>query len=116
MKILTVIGTRPQFIKASPVSHVLLGAGIEEVIVNTGQHYDVNMSELFFKELEIPAAKYNLKVGSSTHGEQTGEMLKKLDPVVEKEKPELVLVYGTPTQLFQAHWQHQNCTSLSGAC
>ena len=94
MKILTVIGTRPQFIKASPVSHALISVGIEEVIVNTGQHYDVNMSELFFKELEIPAAKYNLKVGSSTHGEQTGEMLKKIEPVVEKEKPELVLVYG----------------------
>jgi UDP-GlcNAc3NAcA epimerase len=61
LKILTVIGTRPQFIKASPVSHALLGAGIEEVIVNTGQHYDVNMSELFFKELEIPEAKHNLE-------------------------------------------------------
>ena len=94
MKILTVIGARPQFIKASPVSHALLGAGVEEVIVNTGQHYDVNMSELFFKELEIPGAKYDLGVGSGTHGEQTGEMLKKLEPVIEKENPDWVLVYG----------------------
>ena len=94
MKILTVIGTRTQFIKVSPVLHALIGAGIEEVIVNTGQHYDVNMSELFFKELEIPEAKYDLGVGSGTHGEQTGEMLKKLEPVIEKENPELVLVYG----------------------
>jgi UDP-GlcNAc3NAcA epimerase len=94
LKILTVIGTRPQFIKASPVSHALLDARIEEVIVNTGQHYDINMSELFFKELEIPGAKYDLGVGSGTHGEQTGEMLKKLEPVIEKEKPDYVLVYG----------------------
>ena len=77
MKILTIIGTRPQFIKASPVSHALISAEVEEVIVNTGQHYDVNMSELFFKELEIPEAKYDLGVGSGTHGEQTGKMLKK---------------------------------------
>ena len=94
MKILTVIGARPQFIKASSVSHALTGAGIQEVIINTGQHYDVNMSELFFRELQIPEAKYNLGVGSGTHGEQTGEMLKKLEPVIEKEYPDLVLVYG----------------------
>lgn len=94
MKILTVIGARPQFIKASPVSHALIGAGVDEVIINTGQHYDFNMSELFFKELEIPAAKYNLEVGSGTHGEQTGEMLKRLEPVIEKENPDWVLVYG----------------------
>ena len=77
MKILTVIGAWLQFIKASPVSHALIGAGVEEVFVNTGQHYDFNMSELFFKELEIPEAKYNLEVGPGTHGEQTGELLKK---------------------------------------
>ena len=59
------------------------------MIVNTGQHYDVNMSELFFKELEIPEAKYDLGVGSGTHGEQTGEMLKKLEPVIEKENRSL---------------------------
>ena len=94
MKILTVIGARPQFIKASSVSHALTGAGIQEVIINTGQHYDVNMSELFFRELEIPEAKYNLEVGSGTHGEQTGKMLKKLEPVIEKENPDWILVYG----------------------
>ena len=94
LKILTVVGARPQFIKASPVSHALIEAGIEEVIVNTGQHYDFNMAELFFRELEIPEAKYNLEVGSGGHGEQTGEMLKKLEPVIEKEHPDWVLVYG----------------------
>jgi UDP-GlcNAc3NAcA epimerase len=94
MKIVTVIGARPQFIKASPVSNALINAGIEEVIVNTGQHYDFNMSELFFRDLELPEAKYNLLVGSGKHGEQTGEMLKKLEPVLEKESPDWVLVYG----------------------
>jgi len=78
LKILTVIGARPQFIKASAVSHAFIKAGIEEVIVNTGQHYDFNMSKLFFKELEIPDAKYNLDVGSGPHGKQTGEVLKNL--------------------------------------
>ena len=64
MKILTVIGTRPQFIKASPVSHALMASGTVEVIVNTGQHYDINMSELFFKELKIPEAMWGLlKIG-----------------------------------------------------
>jgi len=69
LKVLTIIGARPQFIKASPVSHALIGVGVEEVIVNTGQHCDFNMSELFFKELKVPKAKYNLEVGSGTHGE-----------------------------------------------
>ena len=94
MKILTVIGARPQFIKASTVTHALICAGVEEVIVNTDQHYDFNMSELFFKELEIPAEKYNLGVGSGTHGEQTGKMLRKLEPIIEEENPDWVLVYG----------------------
>lgn len=94
MKILTVIGARPQFIKASPISHELINTGVKEVIINTGQHYDINMSEIFFKELDIPKAKYNLEVGSGAHGEQTGEMLKKLEPVIEKENPNYVLVYG----------------------
>ena len=94
-KILTVIGARPQFIKAAPVSKAILNhGGFQEILVHTGQHYDANMSQVFFDELEIMAPAYNLDVGSGGHGEQTGEMLKRLDPVIINEKPDIVLVYG----------------------
>jgi UDP-N-acetylglucosamine 2-epimerase len=94
MKILTIVGARPQYIKAAPVSNALKDSDIEEILVNTGQHYDFNMSDIFFKELNIPAVKYNLEVGSDTHGRQTGNMLGKLDKVIENENPEAVIVYG----------------------
>jgi UDP-N-acetylglucosamine 2-epimerase len=94
MKILTIVGARPQYIKAAPVSNVLKEAGLEEIMVNTGQHYDFNMSDIFFKELNIPSAKYNLNVRSDTHGRQTGKMLTKLDEIIENEKPDAAIVYG----------------------
>jgi UDP-GlcNAc3NAcA epimerase len=94
-KILTVIGARPQFIKAAPVSKALKEhGGFTETLVHTGQHYDANMSQVFFDELEMPAPRHNLNVGSGGHGEQTGEMLKRLEPLMVSEKPDLVLVYG----------------------
>lgn len=93
MKILTVVGARPQFIKASVVSQALKTVG-SEVIVHTGQHYDKNMSAVFFEELNIPKPVYNLGVGSGTHGKQTGEMLIKIEEVIFKEKPDIMLVYG----------------------
>jgi UDP-N-acetylglucosamine 2-epimerase len=94
-KILTIIGARPQFIKAAPVSRALRErGGLREVLVHTGQHYDANMSQVFFDELEIPAPHFNLGVGSGGHGEQTGEMLKRLEPLMVSQKPDLVLVYG----------------------
>lgn len=95
MKILTVIGARPQFIKAAAVSRVLRAAeGVEEILVHTGQHYSENMSDIFFQELEIPCPDYNLGIGSGSHGVQTGKMLAAIEEVLLKEKPHLVIVYG----------------------
>lgn len=93
MKVLTVVGARPQFIKASVVSAALKPV-CDEVLVHTGQHYDKNMSAVFFEELNIPKPAYNLGVGSGTHGKQTGEMLIKIEEVIFKEKPDIMLVYG----------------------
>ncbi|MBE3576265.1 MAG: UDP-N-acetylglucosamine 2-epimerase (non-hydrolyzing) [Limnochordales bacterium] len=95
MKILTVVGARPQFIKTAAVSRLLRGVeDVREVLVHTGQHYDPNMSEVFFRELDIPQPDYNLGIGAGTHGAQTGRMLEHIERVLLKEKPDWVLVYG----------------------
>jgi UDP-N-acetylglucosamine 2-epimerase (non-hydrolysing)/UDP-GlcNAc3NAcA epimerase len=93
MKIVTVVGARPQFVKASVVSAALKPV-CTEIIVHTGQHYDRNMSDVFFEELSIPKPAYNLGVGSGSHGHQTGEMLMKIEDVILDEKPDILLVYG----------------------
>ncbi len=92
--VLTVIGARPQFIKAAMVSRALRAAGLREMIVHTGQHYDHNMSGKFFEELAIAPPDYNLGVGSGTHGVQTAEMIKGIESILLKEKPDVLLVYG----------------------
>ena len=93
MKIVTVIGARPQFIKAAAVSNKLRQNN-EEILIHTGQHYDNNMSDIFFEELGIPKPNYNLSIGSGNHGFQTGKMLMDLEELYLKEKPDLILVYG----------------------
>lgn len=93
MKVITVLGARPQFIKAAPLSEALRKRH-EEKIVHTGQHYDYQMSDVFFEELGIPKPDYFLGVGSKQHGAQTGEMLTGVEEVLLKEKPDWVLVYG----------------------
>lgn len=95
MKILTIVGARPQFVKAAAVSRALAKSSkIEEIILHTGQHFDKNMSEIFFDEMEIPKPKYNLNVNGLSHGAMTGEMLKGIEHVCLEEKPDYLMVYG----------------------
>ncbi|MEN8929270.1 MAG: UDP-N-acetylglucosamine 2-epimerase (non-hydrolyzing) [Flavobacteriales bacterium] len=95
MKIITVIGARPQFVKAAVLSREFAkNSEIEEIIVHTGQHFDAYMSEVFFKEMEIPRPAYNLEVHSLSHGAMTGRMIEGIEKILEKEKPDLLLVYG----------------------
>ena len=99
MKLLTVVGARPQFIKAAAVGYAIdaanrAGAGIQSVLVNTGQHYDFEMSRVFFDELGLQAPDRDLNIGSGPHGAQTGRMLEKIEAVLEGEHPDVVLVYG----------------------
>jgi UDP-GlcNAc3NAcA epimerase len=92
--VLTIVGARPQFIKAAPVSRALGERGLREVLVHTGQHFDAMMSDIFFNELDIPKPAYNLEVNSLGHGAMTGRMLEKLEALMQVERPDLVLVYG----------------------
>lgn len=95
MKILTVVGARPQFIKAAVVSRAIKQSkDIVEVIVHTGQHFDKNMSDIFFEEMEILKPNYNLNINGLGHGAMTGQMLEKIEEVLQKEKPDWVLIYG----------------------
>ena len=102
MKIFTVVGARPQFIKAAVISRAIEkynqtlpnGERIEEVLVHTGQHYDDNMSEVFFRQMQIPVPRYHLGIGGGTHGLMTGRMLESLEGLMIEEKPDVVLVYG----------------------
>lgn len=93
MRIVSIIGARPQFIKCGPLSRAIR-KDHDEILVHTGQHYDPEMSDIFFKELNIPKPDYNLDIRSSSHGEQTGKMIIEIEKLLQKEKPNLVLVYG----------------------
>lgn len=105
LKVVTIVGARPQIIKAAALSRVIKNSfsnQIEEVIVHTGQHYDENMSAVFFDELEIPKEKYNLGVGSQTHAQQTAMMITELEKVLSIEKPHAVVVYGDTNSTLAA--------------
>lgn len=94
-KILTVVGARPQFIKAAPLSKAIAESeNLTEVLVHTGQHYDYALSQQFFEELGLPTPQYNLEIGSGRHAYQMGQILIKLDAVLEHEKPDMVVVFG----------------------
>lgn len=95
MKILTIIGARPQFIKAAALSReIAKHEGIQEIIIHTGQHFDVNMSEIFFQQMHIPQPDYYLGINSLRHGAMTGKMLEKIERIIQEEHPDWVLVYG----------------------
>jgi UDP-GlcNAc3NAcA epimerase len=97
MHILTVIGARPQFIKAAVLSRYLRDnpdCGIRETLVHTGQHYDKNMSEVFFEEMDIPQPDINLHIGSGSHGKMTGMMFEGIELTILDRKPDVLLVYG----------------------
>src|SRR5690606_32242649 len=93
-KILTIVGARPQFVKAAALSRALKNIGIEEVLVHTGQHFDENMAEIFFRQMNIPQPKYNLGINSLSHGAMTGRMLEEIEKVLLSEKPSAVMVFG----------------------
>jgi UDP-N-acetylglucosamine 2-epimerase (non-hydrolysing) len=94
MRILHVVGARPNFMKVAPVHRALAGRGSEQLLVHTGQHYDQKMSQVFFEELDLPEPDVNLGVGSGSHAQVTGEVMKRIEPAMQSYEPEFVLVYG----------------------
>jgi UDP-N-acetylglucosamine 2-epimerase (non-hydrolysing) len=102
MKILSVVGARPQFVKLAPIHHALIAAGHQHVIVHTGQHYDRDMSDVFFEDLDIPKPDENLAVGSASHGQQTAAMLGLLEDSFLRHTPDWVLVYGDTNSTLAA--------------
>ncbi|MFT4605258.1 MAG: UDP-GlcNAc3NAcA epimerase [Rhodothermales bacterium] len=103
MTVLSVVGARPQFVKAAVVSHAIRAAGIREILVHTGQHYDERMSEVFFDELGIPRPDVNLEVGSGSHAVQTGGMMTALESLIlNGDRPDWVLVYGDTNSTIAA--------------
>ncbi|HEY4768197.1 MAG TPA: UDP-N-acetylglucosamine 2-epimerase (non-hydrolyzing) [Candidatus Limnocylindria bacterium] len=101
MRVLTVVGARPQFIKAAPLSRALR-LSHDELLVHTGQHYDDAMSAAFFRDLELPEPDVNLEVGSGSHGAQTAEMLRRLEPIIAEHRPDGVVVYGDTNSTLAA--------------
>ncbi|MFC7580946.1 UDP-N-acetyl glucosamine 2-epimerase [Schaalia naturae] len=102
MRVVSVVGARPQFVKLAPVAHAFSRAGVDHAIIHTGQHYDPMLSEVFFEELGIPAPDVHLGIGSGSHGHQTGRMLEALDDAIPGLAPDWVLVYGDTNSTLAA--------------
>lgn len=102
MRVLSVVGARPQFVKLAPISNAFVREGIDHIIVHTGQHYDPMLSDVFFTDLGIPSPDVHLGVGSGSHGEQTGAMLARMDGILATYQPDWVLVYGDTNSTLAA--------------
>src|SRR2546423_4461829 len=102
MRVLSVVGARPNFMKLAPVDRELVKRGVEHVIVHTGQQYDHGMSTAFFEQLWIPAPDYHLGVGSGSHAQQTAAVMQRLEPIIVELAPDLVLVYGSTNSTLAA--------------
>ena len=102
MDVMHVVGNRPQFIKLSPVSRELRKRGIQETIIHTGQHYDTNLSEIFFEELGIPMPARNLDVGSGSHAQVTGTVMIKAEEIMKEFAPKCIVVYGDTNSTLAA--------------
>ncbi len=100
MRIVIILGTRPEIIKMSPVIRACEKQGLDYIILHTGQHYSYNMDRVFFEQLDLPEAKYNLDVGSGSHGEQTGKILGGVERILMEERPDVVLVEGDTTTVL----------------
>ena len=105
MKVISVVGARPQFVKLAPIDHAFKASGIEHVIIHTGQHYDPEMSESFFSELNISPANFNLGVGSGSHAEQTASMMVGLEKLFLEINQIGFWSLGTPTRHWRQHWR-----------
>ena len=115
MKVLTILGARPQFIRAAVVSReVRKYPNIKEIIVHTGQHYDINMSDIFFEQMQIPKPYYYLGINSLNHGAMTGRMMEGIEEIALKERPDIILIYGdtnsTLAGALVASKLHRTCT------
>ena len=112
MKVITIVGARPQFVKAAVVSRAFSGLNglVKEKIIHTGQHFDKNMSDIFFEDMEIPRPDYNLGVGGGSHGENTGQMLQKIEEVLENYEPRVSV---TSVEVVDPSFQHMDNNSLN---
>ncbi len=104
MKTAIILGTRPEIIKLSPIIRECENLQLDYFILHTGQHYSYNMDKVFFEQLELPDAKYNLDVGSGAHGKQTGEMLIGIEKILQNEHPDVVLVEGDTNTVLRVPW------------